>query len=132
MAGNYMDVDRDSLSAFYRTGAGVSTLDQASGNAKADLLQVDAHQVQRGVNITLQGPFELFGQTHELVTGFDYLDYENNHFTGTAGAADFNFYTWGNRIPQPGNYSPCWTMTCSSARPVISSPLASTSPTTCT
>lgn len=106
MAGNYMDVDRDSLSAFYRTGAGVSTLDQATGNAKSDLLQVDAHQVQRGMNITLQGPFELFGQTHELVTGFDYMDYENNHFTGTAGEATFNFYTWGNRIPQPGNYSP--------------------------
>ncbi|WP_410480881.1 TonB-dependent siderophore receptor [Pseudomonas plecoglossicida] len=106
VAGNYMDVDRDSLSAFYRTGAGVSTLDQATGNAKSDLLQVDAHQVQRGMNVTLQGPFELFGQTHELVTGFDYMDYENNHFTGTAGAVDFNFYTWGNRIPQPGSYSP--------------------------
>ncbi|PRN06897.1 MULTISPECIES: TonB-dependent receptor [unclassified Pseudomonas] len=106
VASNYMDVDRDSLSAFYRTGAGVSTLDQATGNAKLDLLQVDAHQVQRGANITLQGPFELFGRTHELVTGFDYMDYRNNHFTGTAGAADFNFYTWGNRVPQPGSYSP--------------------------
>ncbi|NIE74274.1 TonB-dependent siderophore receptor [Pantoea sp. Ap-967] len=106
VAGNYMDVDRQSLSSFYRTGAGVSTLDQASGTAIADRLQVDAHQVQRGLNVTLQGPFELFGQTHELITGFDYLDYENNHFTGTAGAASFNFYTWGNRLPQPGSYSP--------------------------
>ncbi|CAM3748184.1 Ferric-pseudobactin 358 receptor [Pseudomonas reidholzensis] len=106
LAANYMDVDRDSLSAFYRTGAGVSTLDQATGSAMADLLQVSAHQVQKGLNVTLQGPFELLGQSHEVIAGFDYLDYENNHFTGTAGPANFNFYTWDNRISEPSSYSP--------------------------
>jgi len=106
LAANYMDVDRDSLSAFYRTGAGIATLDQATGNATLDLLEVEAHQVQRGMNITLQGPFELLGQAHELIVGFDYLDYRNNHLTGSAGSPTFNFFTWGNRIPQPGNYTP--------------------------
>lgn len=106
LAANYMDVDRDSLSAFYRTGAGIATLDQATGNATLDLLEVEAHQVQRGMNITLQGPFELLGQSHQLIVGFDYLDYRNNHLTGSAGSPTFNFFTWGNRIPQPGNYTP--------------------------
>ncbi|MFJ4387385.1 TonB-dependent siderophore receptor [Pseudomonas sp. NPDC089408] len=106
LAANYMDVDRDSLSAFYRTGAGVATLDQATGQATLDLLEVEAHQVQRGMNVTLQGPFELLGQSHDLIVGFDYLDYRNNHLTGSAGSPTFNFFTWGNRIPQPGSYTP--------------------------
>ena len=60
-----------------------------------------ADQTQRGLDLTLQGPFSLFGRTHEFITGFNYQDYKNDHTGYDVGTTTVNFYDWDNYLPRP-------------------------------
>ncbi len=95
---NYMDVDRDADLGWYQSTSGLSYLNQATGAAKAERARISADQVQKGVDVNLQGSYELFGRAHELVLGYNYSDYKNHHDSFTGGVADFNFYSWDNYL----------------------------------
>ena len=99
---NYMDVDRDADLGWYQSTSGLSYLNQATGAARAERAQISADQVQKGVDLNLQGSYELFGRSHELVVGYNYSDYKNHHDSQTGGIADFNFYTWDNYLARDG------------------------------
>ncbi len=103
IAANYMDVDRSNLNGSYRVGSGRSFLDQATGDAGMLAYRAGATQNQSGVDVTIQGPFELGGRTHEFIAGFNFQDYENKHKGWDVGVSTVNFYTWGNNMARPGN-----------------------------
>lgn len=103
VAANYMDVDRDTFSARYRTSTGAAYINQATGAATIIPTKASAEQYQKGMDITLQGPFELFGQTHELITGFNYLDYLNQHNEANTSTKTIDFYNWNNEMAKPGD-----------------------------
>lgn len=105
VTGNYMDVDRDADLGWYRSSSGFSYLDQATGTASAERGRISAEQVQRGVDVNLDGAYELFGRSHELVVGYNYSDYDNDHRSLNGGIATFNFYTWDNELAK-GSYTP--------------------------
>lgn len=98
---NYLHTDRDYASAAaswgfpnQATGAGV-LLYGGSG---------DTEQTQTGIDLMLQGPFELLGRKHELVLGLSSSEYDNQHQpnrgTGIEGRA-INIYTWNNYTTPP-------------------------------
>ena len=103
VAANYMDVDRSNLNGSYRVGSGRSFLDQVTGNAGMLAYRAGATQTQTGVDVTIQGPFELGGRTHEFIAGFNFQDYENKHKGWDVGVSTVNFHTWGNNMPRPGD-----------------------------
>lgn len=105
VATNYMDVDRDADLGWYRSTSGFSYLNQATGAASAERAKISAHQVQKGADVNLQGTYELLGRAHELVFGYSYAEYENNHDSLSGGIASFNFYTWDNQLAR-GAYTP--------------------------
>lgn len=107
VAANYMDVDRDFADATYETASGSSTLDPVTLEASADIGKAHAEQVQKGVDVTLQGPFELLGQTHDLIFGWNWNEYNNDHFSALGtGSNSFNFGSWDNYIDKPDSYNP--------------------------
>ncbi|MFV3289076.1 TonB-dependent siderophore receptor [Pseudomonas sp. NY11955] len=95
---NYMDVDRDADLGWFRSTTGNSFLNQQTGVASAERAMISANQVQKGVDVNLQGTYELFGHTHDLVVGYNYSDYKNHHDSLSGGNTDFNFYTWDNYL----------------------------------
>ena len=95
---NYMDVDRDADLGWYRSTSGVSYLNEQTGAASAERARISADQVQKGVDVNLSGTYDLFGRSHDLVVGYNYSDYENNHDSLSGGNVDFNFYTWDNYL----------------------------------
>ncbi|RSE78981.1 TonB-dependent siderophore receptor [Achromobacter denitrificans] len=103
VAANYMDVGRSNLNGSYRVGSGRSFLDQATGNAGMLAYRAGATQSQTGVDVTIQGPFELGGRTHEFIAGFNFQDYENKHKGWDVGVSTVDFYTWGNNMARPGD-----------------------------
>ncbi|WP_338744861.1 TonB-dependent siderophore receptor [Pseudomonas putida] len=102
---NYMDIDRDSPSARYRSTSGLSYLDPVTGAASLERSTTTADQTQRGVDFSIQGPLELFGQTHELIAGYNYSDYENNHYSTSGGIVSVDFNNWENEVDR-GTYVP--------------------------
>lgn len=106
LAANYMDVDRDVGVAYYATNSVISSLDPATNRANAERGKSWADQTQKGIDVTLQGPFQAFGQTHELIFGYNYQEYDNTHFSYTGGTQSFDFDTWGNELPKPDTYTP--------------------------
>ncbi|WP_258911581.1 TonB-dependent siderophore receptor [Pseudomonas putida] len=106
VAANYMDVDRDVGVAYYATNSLTSSLDPATNRANAERGKSWADQTQKGVDVTLQGPFQAFGQTHELIFGYNYQQYDNTHFSYTGGTQTFDFDTWDNELPKPASYTP--------------------------
>ena len=102
---NYMDVDRDADLGWYRSTSGFSYLDQATGAASAERARISSDQVQKGVDINLDGAYELFGRSHELVVGYNYSDYDNSHHSLNGGITSFNFYNWDNELAK-GTYTP--------------------------
>ncbi len=106
VAANYMDVDRDLAMAYYSTGSGISTLNPLTNVGNADLGKASASQEQKGLDVILQGPFELFGQSHELILGGNYSEYDNSHYSLTGGSTTFDFDTWNNQLPRPASYTP--------------------------
>jgi len=64
----------------------------------------DTEQTQTGIDLMLQGPFELLGRKHELVLGLSSSEYDNQHQpnrgTGIEGRA-INIYTWNNYTTPP-------------------------------
>ncbi|MES3708092.1 TonB-dependent siderophore receptor [Pseudomonas putida] len=106
VAANYMDVDRDVGVAYYATNSLTSSLDPATNRANAERGKSWADQTQKGVDVTLQGPFQAFGQTHELIFGYNYQQYDNTHFSYTGGTQSFDFDTWDNELLKPASYTP--------------------------
>lgn len=99
---NYMDVDRDADLGWFRSTTGNSFLNQQTGVASAERAMISANQVQKGVDLNLQGSYELFGRAHDLVVGYNYSDYKNHHDSLSGGNTDFNFYTWDNYLARDG------------------------------
>lgn len=99
---NYMDVDRDADLGWFRSTTGNSFLNQQTGVASAERAMISANQVQKGVDVNLQGSYELFGRSHDLVVGYNYSDYKNHHDSLSGGNTDFNFYTWDNYLARDG------------------------------
>ncbi|AZL73490.1 TonB-dependent siderophore receptor [Pseudomonas oryziphila] len=98
----YMDVDRYALSGAYYSSSNNSNI-SPDGSAKIDQSDATATQRQRAIDATLQGPFELFGQTHELIFGANYFDYVNRHHSEGTDDAIVDFDTWGNELPKPSS-----------------------------
>jgi len=113
VAGNYMDIDRTDLIGNYlfKDVGVLPSLNQTTGNARADRGLANADQTQKGFNLTLHAPYELFGRAHELVTGFNYTSYDNTHNVLSDGISNlFNFYTWDNYLPEGTTYTPSFVM----------------------
>lgn len=103
VAANYMDVDRDNLNGSYQVGSGRSFLDKETGSAGMLRYRAGATQSQKGVDVTLQGPFELGGRQHDFIAGFNFQNYENKHTGWDVGVSKVNFYTWNNELERPAN-----------------------------
>lgn len=102
VATNYMDVDRNTFSSYVSTRTNRSYLDP-DGSTTISAGVASADQYQKGVDITLQGPFELLGQSHQLITGFNYLEYQNQHREYAGPDMGINYFTWHNQTPKPGD-----------------------------
>ena len=103
LAANYMTSDRDNYNGSYQTSTGRSWINEATGEARMLRYNAEADQTQRGIDATLQGPFSLFGRTHEFITGFNYQDYKNDHTGYDVGISFVNFNDWDNYLPRPGD-----------------------------
>ncbi|RXK14510.1 TonB-dependent siderophore receptor [Halarcobacter mediterraneus] len=61
-------------------------------------------QSQTGLHLTLDGTYQLFGREHELVVGYNYSKYQNEHIPGKdisgVDGSLINYYTWGNNTPR--------------------------------
>ena len=97
----YMDVDRNTFSSYVSTRTNTSYL-QPDGSTTISAGVASADQYQKGADISLQGPFQLFGQAHELIVGYNYLEYENKHREYAGPDQDINYFTWENVTPKPG------------------------------
>lgn len=97
VVGNYMKIKRDLDNTTYGSQTGRSFLNQASGDAEGSHDKADVEQIQKGLDINLKGPFELFGRAHDLILGYNYSDYHNDH-AAYAGDVEFNYLTWGNEV----------------------------------
>lgn len=95
-----MDVDRDTRSGSYQSSTGMSYI-TPEGNATISQGWSEATQHQKAIDATLQGPFELFGNSHELIVGANYLDYVNHHYATTGRSAIVDFNHWNNELPKP-------------------------------
>ncbi|MFJ2982809.1 MULTISPECIES: TonB-dependent siderophore receptor [unclassified Pseudomonas] len=100
VATTYMDVDRDTRTGSYSSPSGNSNI-TPQGLASIAQSASWASQRQKAVDATLQGPFELFGQTHELILGANYLDYVNHHHAVAGQAVTVDFNQWDNELPKP-------------------------------
>ncbi|MBH3392839.1 TonB-dependent siderophore receptor [Pseudomonas putida] len=96
----YMDVDRNTFSSYVSTRTNTSYL-QPDGSTTISAGVASADQYQKGADISLQGPFQLFGQAHELIVGYNYLEYENKHREYAGPDQDINYFTWENVTPKP-------------------------------
>lgn len=103
LAANYMTSDRDNYNGSYQTSTGRAWLNEATGEARMLRYNAEADQTQRGMDLTLQGPFSLFGRTHEFITGFNYQNYKNDHTGYDVGISFVNFNDWDNYLPRPGD-----------------------------
>lgn len=101
MSANYMDVDRHILGGNYNSSAGRAFINQATGATTMQVYRATAHQVQRGVDLNLNGPFTLFGRRHEFIAGFNYIDFDNQHRAYDITTPTVNFYTWNGVLAQP-------------------------------
>ncbi|MEO9244306.1 TonB-dependent siderophore receptor [Pseudomonas inefficax] len=101
LAANYMDSNRDNYNGSYQTSSGRAWINEETGAARMLRYNAEADQTQRGLDLTLQGPFSLFGRTHEFITGFNYQDYKNDHTGYDVGTTTVNFYDWDNYLPRP-------------------------------
>ena len=107
VAATYMDVDRDTMTGSYSSPSNNSNI-SPDGTASIAQSASTATQRQKAIDATLQGPFELFGQSHELIFGANYLNYINHHhaISGKPILVDFN--NWNNSLPKPdkGTFDP--------------------------
>ncbi|WP_406819558.1 TonB-dependent siderophore receptor [Pseudomonas sp. KnCO4] len=105
IAANYMDVDRDTDSAYLRTTTNVAYINQATGAIPIIPAKAKATQTQKGIDVTLQGPFELLGQSHELIVGYNFQEYENQHDEDDAPSTTIDYYNWDNQMARPADDS---------------------------
>lgn len=109
LAANYLYGTRDYDSIIVGTTTGFLNPLTGSG-LNYTATKGENTQKQRGVDITLSGPFELMGREHELIMGFNYQSYENrrNGFgnllaNGTSNngvsGQPVNVWGWNNHAP---------------------------------
>lgn len=95
---NHMKIKRNLDNTTYDSQTNNTFIDQATGEADATHAKASVKQVQRGVDVNLKGPFELFGRSHDLALGYNYADYRNDHYGYSADSESFNYVTWSNQI----------------------------------
>jgi len=103
VAANYMDGDRNVLGVNYSSSSGRSYINQATGLAEISLGRAHSHQVQKGVDVNVQGPFTLFGRQHELTAGFNYGDYDSRYTYSDGEDVYVDLVHWNGQLRQPGN-----------------------------
>lgn len=103
LAANYMDSERDEFFGSVLTATNRAFLDQATGMANFNRYRAITPQNQTGVDVTLQGPFELGGRTHQFITGYNYQNYNNHQDGFESSPITANFYTWDNDLERPEN-----------------------------
>lgn len=103
VATNYMDGDRYVLGGLYSSSSGRSYINQATGLATINITRAVSHQVQKGVDVNLQGPFSLFGRKHELVAGFNYGNYDSRYTASDSANVSLDFYHWDGQLTMPTN-----------------------------
>lgn len=101
LAANYMDSERDEFYGSVLTATNRAFLDQATGMANFNRYRAITPQNQTGVDVTLQGPFELGGRTHQFITGYNYQNYNNHQDGFESSPITANFYTWDNYLERP-------------------------------
>ncbi len=101
LAANYMDSERDNYNGSVLTSSNRAYLNQATGMVNVTRYRANAPQTQKGLDLTLQGPFTLGGRTHQFITGFNYQDYANHHVGNDISPIAVNFYTWENQVARP-------------------------------
>ncbi|MFJ4256241.1 TonB-dependent siderophore receptor [Pseudomonas monteilii] len=94
---NYMKIKRDTDNTTLDSSSGRSWL-RPDGIGSAERAYVKADQIQKGLDINVQGPFQLFGRTHELIAGYNYSDYRNQHWGVSGVIAAFDYNNWKNQI----------------------------------
>ncbi|MFV3291894.1 TonB-dependent siderophore receptor [Pseudomonas sp. NY11955] len=102
-AANYMDSERDEFFGSVLTATNRAFLDQETGMANFNRYRAITPQNQTGVDVTLQGPFELGGRTHQFITGYNYQNYNNHQDGFESSPTTANFYTWDNYLERPKN-----------------------------
>lgn len=100
VATTFMDVDRDTFGGSYSSSTNRAYI-TPEGIATIDQSWAQATQHQRAVDATVQGPFELLGQTHELIVGANYLDYVNHHYASSGPDVLVDYDHWNNELPKP-------------------------------
>jgi len=103
LAANYMDSERDEFFGSVLTATNRAFLDQATGVANFNRYRAITPQNQTGVDVTLQGPFELGGRSHQFITGYNYQNYNNHQDGYESSPTTANFYTWDNYLERPEN-----------------------------
>ncbi|VGO08750.1 TonB-dependent siderophore receptor [plant metagenome] len=79
IASNYMDSRRHESGVEYAANAMNYVIKEKNQAWQVDQTNLAADQKQKGIDITLQGPFKLFGREHQAIVGFNFADYENTH-----------------------------------------------------
>ena len=94
---NYLHTDRK-----FSFGEAAASLFEKNTGAGAGIWAAKgtAEQAQIGLNLTADGNYTLFGREHELVIGYNYSKYRNEHMTGNeisgVDGSTVNYYNWGN------------------------------------
>lgn len=101
LAANYMDSERDNYNGSVLTSSNRAYLNQATGAVNVTRYRANAPQTQKGLDLTLQGPFTLLGRTHQLITGYNYQDYTNHHTGYDITPATVDFNNWQNYVDRP-------------------------------
>ncbi|MGE8467815.1 MAG: TonB-dependent siderophore receptor [Pseudomonas putida] len=101
VAANYQDTERDNYSGSGLSSTNSAYLNQETGEMRLSTYRAITRQNQTGVDVTLDGPFQLGGRTHQLIVGYNFQNY-NNHMDGyETHYPTVNFFTWGNVIERP-------------------------------
>lgn len=103
VATNYMDGDRDVLIGSYSSSSGRSYINQSTGLAEISTGRAHSHQIQKGVDINLQGPFSLLGRKHELVAGFNYSNYDSRYTATDGKSVVLDLAHWNGDLALPTN-----------------------------
>lgn len=100
---NYMDGDRHVLGGNYSSSSGRSYINQQTGLAEISLGRAYSHQIQKGVDINVQGPFTLLGRQHELTAGVNYGDYRSRYDYSDGDHVMVDLVHWNGQLDYPAN-----------------------------
>lgn len=101
VAGNYMDVDRYLDKASIRDSQ-LTGVNPDNGNVTGSYNKVGATQIQKSIDVNLQGPYTLFNREHELILGYNFGRYKNDHDGYGSSTTTFNIFNW-DQVPTNTN-----------------------------